>query len=275
MTFSRQILAGAAAGIATGLFLGEHVAPLGVVAQGFVRLLQMTVLPYVTVSIILSLGSLDPAEAKRLGLRAGATIAGLWVVALVFACLVPLVFPPAERASFFSAALVESVAPFDFVDLYIPSNPFHSLANSVVPAVVLFSVVVGVALIGVDRKQALLDVLGVATDAVARATRAIVRLTPYGLFAIAASAAGTLNLEQLGRLQVYLVAYVVVALFVSLWVLPGLIAALIYIASLGPAIALSRQTPSCPICCREVPYRTPAEAAAADRHDISQAGAPT
>ena len=52
------------------------------------------------------------------------------------------------------------------------------------------------------------------------------RLTPYGLFAIAAMAAGTLSLEQLGRLQVYLVAYVAVALLVSLWVLPGLVAAL-------------------------------------------------
>ena len=52
------------------------------------------------------------------------------------------------------------------------------------------------------------------------------RLTPYGLFAIAANAAGTLDLQQLGRLQIYLVAYVVVALLVSLWVLPGLVAAL-------------------------------------------------
>ena len=52
------------------------------------------------------------------------------------------------------------------------------------------------------------------------------RLTPYGLFAIAATAAGTLNVEQLGRLQIYLVAYVALALLVSLWVLPGLVAAL-------------------------------------------------
>ena len=62
--------------------------------------------------------------------------------------------------------------------------------------------------------------------ALSRATRFIVRLTPYGLFAIAATAAGTLSLEQLGRLQVFLIAYVSVALLVSLWVLPGLVAAL-------------------------------------------------
>ena len=105
---------------------------------------------------------------------------------------------------FFSTALLERRPAFDFVDLYIPSNPFNSLANNIVPAVVLFSVIVGVALIGVERKQRLLDVLQTAGEALTRATRSIVRLTPYGLFAIAATAAGTLSIEQLGRLQVYL-----------------------------------------------------------------------
>ena len=65
-----------------------------------------------------------------------------------------------------------------------------------------------------------------AKDAISAATRFVTRLTPYGLFAIAANAAGTLSLEQLGRLQVYLVAYVAIALLVSLWVLPGLVAVL-------------------------------------------------
>lgn len=238
MTFSKKILVGAFAGIATGLFLGEHVAPLGIVGQGFIRLLQMTVLPYVTVSIILSLGSLDLAQARRLGLRAGATIAALWVVALVFACLVPLVFPPAESASFFSAALLENAPPFDFVDLYIPSNPFHSLANSVVPAVVLFSVLLGVALIGIERKAVLLDVLGVVSATIARATRFVSRLTPYGIFALAANAAGTLQIDEIARIEIYLVTYIVMALLVALWVLPGLVAALTpipYREVLGPS----------------------------------------
>jgi Na+/H+-dicarboxylate symporter len=95
-----------------------------------------------------------------------------------------------------------------------------------VPAVVLFSVFVGVALIGVERKQIALDVFAVAKDALSSATRFIVGLTPYGIFAIAANTAGTLNLEQVTRIQVYLITYVMVALLVALWVLPGLVSAL-------------------------------------------------
>ena len=226
MTFSRQILVGLALGILTGLFLGERAAALKWAADGFVKLLQMMVLPYITVSIVASLGSLRPSELRTLGLRAAAVIGGLWLLALLFAFLIPLTFPEVQNASFFSSSLVERQAAFNFIDLYIPANPFNSLANNVVPAVVLFSLILGIAVVGVPRRERLLDVLQVARDAIAAATRFVTRLTPYGLFAIAATAAGTLGLEQLGRLQVYLVAYVAVALMVSLWVLPGLVAVL-------------------------------------------------
>jgi Na+/H+-dicarboxylate symporter len=237
MTFSRQILVGLAAGVATGLFLGELVAPLQIVADGFIKLLQMTVLPYVTVSIIVSLGRLDFDEAKQLGLRAGAALLTLWAIALLFAFLFPLVFPPSETASFFSSSLVDKPPPFDFVGLYIPSNPFHSLANNIVPAVVLFSVVLGVALIGIERKAVLLDVLGIVSDTISRATRFIVRLTPYGIFALSATAAGTLQLEQVERIEMYLITYMAISLLVAIWVLPGLVAALTpipYRQILGP-----------------------------------------
>ena len=79
MTFSRQILAGLALGILTGLFFGERAAALKWAADGFVKLLQMMVLPYITVSIIASLGSLQPSELRTLGLRAAAVIGGLWL----------------------------------------------------------------------------------------------------------------------------------------------------------------------------------------------------
>jgi Na+/H+-dicarboxylate symporter/ABC-type amino acid transport substrate-binding protein len=225
MSFSRKILVGLASGVLVGLVLGERAGVFRIAADGFVKLLQMTVLPYVTVSIMSSLGRLSYEQARTLGARAGAVLLGLWLVALAFAFVFPLAFPPIESASFFSTTLVERRPPFDFVSLFIPSNPFHSLANNVVPAVVLFSILIGVALIGVERKQVLLDVLAVANQAISRASRLVAQLTPYGIFAIAANAAGTLDVAQIGRIQVYLVTYVAIALLVSLWVLPGLVAA--------------------------------------------------
>jgi len=226
VSFSTNILIGLVAGVALGLFIGERAAALQVAADAYIKLLQMTVLPYVTVSLIVGIGSLRLDEARQLGLRVGAVLVLLWVVALAAVFLFPMMFPPLETASFFSTTLVEKREPFDLVNLYIPANPFNSLANNVVPAVVLFSVVVGIALIGIPRKAVLLDALTVANEAVSKATRFVVGLTPYGMFAIAAVAAGTLALEDVQRLQIYLVSYIAISLLLSLWVLPGLVAAM-------------------------------------------------
>ena len=170
-SLSSRILVGLVAGIAHGLFIGERAAALQVFADAYIKLLQMTVLPYVTVSIITGLGTLSYEQAKSLGLRVGAVLLLLWAVALAAVLLFPLMFPSLQTASFFSTTLVEAREPFDLVGLYIPSNPFNSLANNVVPAVVLFSIVIGVSLIAVPEKTRLLEVLGVVGTAVSKATR--------------------------------------------------------------------------------------------------------
>src|SRR5512132_1172556 len=169
MSSSTKILMGLVCGVLVGLFFGEQAGALKVVADGFVKLLQMMVLPYITISIITSLGTLDYDQVKTLGLRAGAVVVALWCVALIFAFLMPLAFPATETATFFSTTLVERRPPFNFVDLFIPSNPFYSLANNIVPAVVLFSVFVGVGLIGVERKPTLIGGLNVIKEALSRA----------------------------------------------------------------------------------------------------------
>jgi Na+/H+-dicarboxylate symporter/ABC-type amino acid transport substrate-binding protein len=187
----------------------------------------MTVLPYVTVSLVTGFGRLRPSEAALLARRAGGFLLLLWAIALATALAMPLAFPAWESASFFSSSLVEEPSAFDLVSLYIPANPFFALANNVVPAVVLFSTALGVALIGVERKQALVDALDGLAAALTRVNDFVVNLTPYGVFAIAASAAGTLTFEELERIQVYLVVYVALATLLSLWILPGLVAALL------------------------------------------------
>ena len=121
-----------------------------------------SVLPYIMLSIVTSLGSLSFAEVRTLGLRGGAVLVGLWCLALLFTFLIPLAFPVLETASFFSTTLLEQRRPFNFVELFIPSNPFYALSNNIVPAVVFFFIFFGVAMIGVERKQLALDIFNIA-----------------------------------------------------------------------------------------------------------------
>src|SRR6185436_17269290 len=59
-----------------------------------------------------------------------------------------------------------------------------------------------------------------------QANRFSVRLTPLGLFAIAAVTVGTADLEEIARLRVFLVGYAALSLLLALWILPGLVACL-------------------------------------------------
>ena len=226
LTISRQILIGIAAGVCAGLFFGERAAVLQIAADAYVKLLQMTVLPYVVVSLVGGLGALKKEEAARLGARVGLVLLGLWGVTLLGVFTLPLMFPQIDSASFFSSTLLDEGASFDILGLYIPSNPFNALANNIVPAVVLFSALLGIALISVPGKARALEVIDVLSAAVSRLAKFIVALTPYGLFAIAAVTAGTFDLEQAIQLQIYLACYLTISLLLSLWVLPGLVGAL-------------------------------------------------
>ncbi|MGE5813584.1 MAG: cation:dicarboxylate symporter family transporter, partial [Acidobacteriota bacterium] len=127
--------------------------------------------------------------------------------------------------SFFSTTLLEQGEELDLLNLYIPANPFNSLANNIVPAVVLFSALLGIALIGVPGKAPVLEMIEVITRAVARVAQYIVALTPFGLFAIAAVVAGTFDPGEAAQVETYLISYVVISLLLALWVLPGLVAA--------------------------------------------------
>ena len=226
LSLSTRVLIGLALGGACGLVFGEPVAFLGIAGEVFVRLLQMSVLPYLTVSLVGGLGKLSYSQAASLAKRAGGILLVLWGVSLVVVLVIPLGFPDWETASFFSSSLVEDPSSMGLVDLYVPTNPFNSLANSVVPAVVLFSAALGIALIGVKEKQGVLDLFASFEKALAVITRFVVNLAPYGVFAIVAAATGTMSVDELSRVQVYVVVYIAAALLLTLWTLPALVTVL-------------------------------------------------
>ncbi len=226
MTLSTKILIGLLAGIFTGLFFGELAAPLKTLGDVFIKLLQVTVLPYILISLIAGIGRMDLEGARRLAVRGTAVLVLIWLLALLLIFVGSWAFPDLETASFFGSPSVEEAGAVNLIELYLPANVFYSLANNLVPAVVVFAILMGVALISVEEKHSVLPIFDAVAAALARINGVIVQLTPYGIFAIAAAAAGTITLEELGLVQVYLVTYVSLALLITFWVFPGLVAAL-------------------------------------------------
>lgn len=92
LSLSSQIAIALAAGVLFGIFFGELAGFLSVVADGYIKLLQMTVLPYVTVSLIAGLGTLQYQQAKTLLFRVGGLMVLLWGLTLILVLLMPLSF---------------------------------------------------------------------------------------------------------------------------------------------------------------------------------------
>jgi Na+/H+-dicarboxylate symporter len=220
----QRVITGLVLGIFAGLFFGETLAPLKIAGDVYIRLLQMTVIPYILVSIIAGLGRLDAHMAGNIGIKGGMVVVFLWLATMLGVVMIPLAYPEWESAGFFSTSLLADRAEFDFIRLYIPYNVFYSLAETIVPAVVVFSIMMGLALITVSDKAPLLSVADTVAAALMRIASTVAKVAPFGVFAISAAAAGTIYPEELTRLQVFLWTYLAAWTVLAIVALPLFVA---------------------------------------------------
>ena len=115
---------------------------------------------------------------------------------------------------------LQAVPTINYYDLYIPSNPFKSLADNTIPAIVVFSLFLGISLVNIKNKEQFLNPACILLEALNKITKSIVAYLPIGIFAIAAASAGTLQADDFEKLEIYFVVYITTALILSFWVIP-------------------------------------------------------
>ncbi len=222
-SFSTWILLSLAAGIGCGLFFGDYCAHLSIVGDAFIGLLRMTVMPYIIVSLVANLGRLSVRQSARLAAVGGTVLLLLWSVTLLTVFVLANTFPEWKAGSFFSIAIKTEPQPVDYLALFIPANLFEALSENHVPAVILLCIFVGLALSGMPNRGVLIEQLDVLARVLIRVSHFVTRLAPIGVFAIAASTAGTISLDEFGRLQAYFASYTCGAVFLGFVVLPLLV----------------------------------------------------
>lgn len=193
------------------------------VAEGFVLLLQMTAVPYITLSLITGIGGLS-AGAARQGLKVSLLVIFLLtILMLAFIFLTPIAYPQWQHASFYSASTIKVANQIDWLSAFIPANPFNALSNAVIPAVVVFSIFVGVGLMPVSGKSKTLRVLNDLLTAIYNVNSYVMKVAPIGVLCIAFRAVNTLLPSDLDGLLVYLLSSITVVLFLSLLLLPAVV----------------------------------------------------
>ncbi|MBS0615503.1 MAG: cation:dicarboxylase symporter family transporter [Verrucomicrobia bacterium] len=218
-----EVLIAAILGIFAGLFLGPICEIFQPVGTGFVMLIQMVVLPYIPTLLIHGLGSLTPEIARKLLKRGWYFLIMLWGLMFGAIYILKILIPtPLPQASADFTEEPTRVAK-DFLSYIIPENPFYDLANNVVPAIALFSVVIGVALMHLKDKEPVLGFLEKVNLSLDKVFHWIALISPIGIFAHIANVVGTVNFNDLVKLEVYVVSTILACLFLSMWFLPNLV----------------------------------------------------
>ena len=242
----KRIVLGAVLGIAAGIVLGDRAAILQPFGDAYGAMLQIAVFPYLLCTLMYCLGRLTPPMALRL-LRAGwAPFVFLWILTFATLWVLAYAIPPAPAPFSLTASALHDRS--NLMQLLIPSNPFSALRKNYVPAVVIFAIIYGVALQGVAKKQTLLEIFEAVKIASVKIWGWVVRLAPFGVFALLADTAGTVRLNQLAGLVFYTVTYLLGAAILGLIVIPALLSAVVprsyaeILRQIRPALVLAIAT---------------------------------
>ena len=217
------ILVGAFLGILTGVVIGERAAVIEPIGSAYSMMLQMAVYPYLLCSLVAAMGKLTPAMAVRLLRASWAPYAVMWGVTLASIWLVANAIPQPPPPILLTPDTLQERA--DLLRLLIPANLFKAFERNYVPAIVVFALVYGIAIQRVARKDSLFEVLGAIQTASVTIWSWVVRFAPFGVFALLAHAAGSIQPDRLAGLALYLGLFMATTLVLAFVVLPAIVSA--------------------------------------------------
>ncbi|HBM16809.1 MAG TPA: hypothetical protein DD381_10770 [Lentisphaeria bacterium] len=223
LSLSKKIYLSTAAGLLIGIFFGDLCVTLGPFNTLFIRMFQITIIPYMVFSILQSIGSLDTETAKIISRKGGIVLVALWGISIFYALCLQISFPDILRAKFFRPDYSVAKSSLDLFDIFIPANPFHAFANGYIPAIVIFSVLLGIAIIHESKKASLIEYSRIMASILKRTNDYIIKLLPLGVLIMSSYTFGTLNLASFKGVLLYLLASLIYLAFMSMVILPGVV----------------------------------------------------
>lgn len=190
-------------GILVGHLYGEDATALQPIGTVFINLIKMVVIPLIFFSILNGVASVSDASTfSRIGLKALITYASTTVFAVIIGLTFANIFEPGLGVNIDLSHSVESDSSqqplLDILVALVPPNPFKSMVEANTIQVVIFAFFTGFALILIgDRGHPVRDFVASATQLVFKMIELVIKLTPYGVFALMAVAVGQYGIDVL------------------------------------------------------------------------------
>lgn len=197
-----------------------------VLGQGFIRLMQMLVIPLVFCSLVC--GAAQIGDSKTLG-KVGGKIILLYLLTTTIAVSIALGLSrltnpgiglnlSAIKADSSAVTNVQKTSVVDTLLNIIPKNIFESLSNGDMLPIILFALLVGVILAKLgDKAQTVNDFFSQFNDIMMKMTMMVMKVAPIGVFCLVGKTFATVGAKAMAPLIKYVLT-VLAALLIQLLV---------------------------------------------------------
>ncbi|PYI52522.1 dicarboxylate/amino acid:cation symporter [Paenibacillus flagellatus] len=233
--FGYRVLIALGLGLIAGIVFNSYkldyksVSTIGTI---YVNLIKMLVMPLVFVLVINSIAQLSSiGQLRKIGVKTITWFLVTTGIAAIIGLIIALIVDP---GSGIEAAVPKDYKPRDIptfsqviLDL-VPSNPVSDAAGGKVVPVLIFAVFVAIAIIHVGSKKP--DVVAPAKALIQslaqimhQVVKYVIRLTPYGVYALVGAMAARYGLETLAPLVKIIVASYIALILHFVFVFGGLV----------------------------------------------------
>ena len=233
MELYTKILLGLVLGTLAGLVFHQTIVEFKPVGTAFIRLIQMVVMPLVLASLFIGTASLG--DVRKMGRVGGKTVL-FYLVYTAFSVALGLVLanlfkpgsglPESIKQALMKnygaqvGAKVAGAGHPSMVNTFlniIPTNPFSALSQGVLLQIIFFAIFGGavVTMIPKDKGQLLIDIMDALNDLMIQLVHVVIKVAPYGVFALIASVIGSFGMDILISLLQYSLLTILGLLFLN------------------------------------------------------------
>ncbi len=224
------------------------VMPIDFIAEVFMALLRMLIVPIVMTSIISGVAGVGSMkDLRRLGGKTFAYYVATSLLAILVGQIFVTIFAPGEGASLGLEGLTTSMVAGDtsfgaFLMRMVPNNIFSSMtSNSAMLAIIFFSIMFGVFLSKVDEphRSRVSGLVESIFEVILKMAEGIMSLLPYGVFCLLARVVAKTGFAVFEPLLFYMLIVVAAILVHALVTLPLILKLVGRMSPIGWAKAMS------------------------------------
>lgn len=204
--------------------IAVEIKPLGTI---FIRLLSFLAIPLVIASLIVGAASLG--DIRKVGRIGGKTL-GYYLITTTIAITIGLItanlIKPGEKisadvrdriASEYQADVSEKIQQelgvdvVDFLVNIVPTNPINAMANGNMLQIVFFAVIFGLTLTMIDKNksESVIRFLDGVSDAMIKMVDLVMKIAPYGVFALISAAVAEFGFGIISTLLWYIITVLI------------------------------------------------------------------